>query len=56
AALFYAFTTLLGKGIQNLSPYTTTFLQTGLGVIILIPFIHYGAFADLSQGNWIMVV
>lgn len=56
AALFYAFTTLLGKGIHNLSPYTTTFLQTGLGVIILIPFIHFGAFADLSQGNWIMVV
>lgn len=56
AALFYAFTTLLGKGIHNLSPYTTTFLQTGLGVIILIPFIHFGAFAHLSQGNWIMVV
>lgn len=56
AALFYAFTTLLGKGIHNLSPYTTTFLQTGLGVIILIPFIHFGAFANLSQGNWIMVV
>lgn len=56
AALFYAFTTLLGKGIHNLSPYTTTFLQTGLGVIILLPFIHFGAFADLSQGNWIMVV
>lgn len=56
AALFYALTTLVGKGIQNLRPYTTTFLQTGLGVIILIPFIHFGAFTNLSQGNWIMVV
>ncbi len=44
AALFYAFTTLLGKGIHNLSPYTTTFLQTGLGVIILIPFISLWRF------------
>ncbi|MED4856358.1 DMT family transporter [Bacillus atrophaeus] len=56
AALFYAFTTLLGKGINNLSPYATTFLQTGLGVVLLIPFIHFGLFSHLSQGNWTMVV
>jgi drug/metabolite transporter (DMT)-like permease len=56
AALFYAFTTLLGKGISNLSPYATTFLQTGLGILILIPFIHLNAFTHLTSGNWIAVV
>ncbi|MCM3651136.1 DMT family transporter [Metabacillus litoralis] len=56
AALFYAFTTLLGKGISNLSPYATTFLQTGLGILILIPFINMEAFTHLTLGNWIAVV
>ncbi len=52
AALFYAFTTLLGKGITRLSPYATTFLQTGLGIVILLPFIQMGAFSTLTFGNW----
>lgn len=32
AALFYAFTTLLGKGIRHTSAYAMTFLQTFLGI------------------------
>lgn len=56
AALFYAFTTLAGKGINSLSPYAVTCLQTGLGVIILLPFVRFGAFSDLSHVNWIMIV
>ncbi|MBT2574899.1 DMT family transporter [Bacillus sp. ISL-51] len=56
AALFYAFTTLLGKGINSLSPYAVTFLQTGLGIVILLPFIHFGSFSHLSYSNWIMIV
>ncbi|MEI4529082.1 DMT family transporter [Priestia megaterium] len=56
AALFYAFTTLLGKGINNLSPYATTFLQTALGVVILLPFVSFDKFTFLSQGNWIAVI
>ncbi|XYJ24055.1 EamA family transporter [Bacillus velezensis] len=53
---FYAFTTLAGKGINSLSPYAVTCLQTGLGVIILLPFVRFGAFSDLSHVNWIMIV
>ncbi|KXZ23309.1 transporter [Bacillus nakamurai] len=56
AALFYAFTTLLGKGINSLSPYAVTFLQTGLGIVVLLPFIHFSSFSHLSHSNWIMIV
>ncbi|PEP98189.1 EamA family transporter [Bacillus toyonensis] len=51
-ALFNAFMTLLGKGITKLSPYATTFLQTGLGIMIIFPFIQMGAFSTLTFGNW----
>ncbi|MFD3450409.1 DMT family transporter [Microbacteriaceae bacterium 4G12] len=56
AALFYAFTTLLGKGIRDLSPYTTTFLQTFLGILLLSPFVHFQAFTHLTQENWVAVL
>ena len=55
AALFYACTTLLGKGIGSLSPYATTFLQTGLGVFMLLPFIRGEAFTHLTIENWVAV-
>jgi drug/metabolite transporter (DMT)-like permease len=55
AALFYAMTTLLSKGIQKLSPYATTFIQTGLGVILLLPLIHLEEFHHLTASNWLAV-
>ncbi|PPA91183.1 DMT family transporter [Brevibacillus laterosporus] len=52
AALFYALTMILGKSLQQTSVYATTFIQTALGAICLLPFIHYHAFLDLTTLNW----
>ncbi|ARV91354.1 EamA family transporter [Bacillus thuringiensis serovar roskildiensis] len=56
AALFYAFTTLSGKGIKNMSAYAMTFLQTLLGIFLLIPFIDFNAFNGLTQSNWMYII
>ncbi|GAB6560504.1 DMT family transporter [Bacillus mobilis] len=55
AAIFYAFTTLLGKGIQHTSAYAMTFLQTLLGIFLLLPFIDFGKFQGLTEMNWMMI-
>ncbi|MFB9326504.1 DMT family transporter [Paenibacillus aurantiacus] len=52
AALFYAALTLLGKGVRSMSPYAVSMLQTALGVVILPPFVHFGAYEGLTPGNW----
>ncbi|WP_371398830.1 DMT family transporter [Bacillus pseudomycoides] len=56
AALFYAFTTLLGKGIKQTSAYAMTFLQTFLGIFLLLPFVDFGAFRGLTESNWIAII
>ncbi|WP_419465879.1 DMT family transporter [Bacillus spongiae] len=56
AALFYAFTTLFGKGIKNMSAYAVTFLQTFLGIFLLLPFIDFAAFEGLTQINWTYII
>lgn len=56
AALFYAFTTILGKGIQHTSAYAMTFVQTFIGIFILMPFIDFDAFTGLTQSNWISII
>ena len=56
AALFYAFTTLLGKGIQHTSAYAMTFLQTFLGIFLLLPFVDFGKFQGLTEMNWMMII
>ena len=55
AALFYAFTTLLGKGIQHTSAYAMTFLQTFLGIFLLLPFVDFDKFQGLTEMNWMMI-
>jgi drug/metabolite transporter (DMT)-like permease len=55
AAFFYAWFTLIGKGIQNLSPYAVSMLQTLLGVLVLPPFVHFRAFTGLHPANWLAV-
>lgn len=55
AALFYAFTTLAGKGIRELSPYATTFLQTLVGIFMLMPIVTFHSFFELSAINWMVV-
>lgn len=56
AALFYAFLTLIGKGLKSLSAYATTFLQTGLGVVMLLPMVDFSEFQGLTLGNWLAII
>lgn len=56
AALFYACLALIGKGIKNLSPYATTFLQTGLGVVMLLPLVDFSAFETVTTSNWLAIL
>lgn len=55
AALFYAFTTLLGKGIEKTSAYAMTFVQTGVGIFLLLPFVDFDAFHGLTETNWMYI-
>ncbi len=56
AALFYACTTLLGKGIIHTSAYAVTFLQTFLGIFLLLPFVHFSDFHFLTMANWTAIL
>ena len=56
AALFYAMLIILGKGLKNLSAYATTFLQTGLGVVMLLPMVDFKEFQGLTVGNWTAII
>ena len=56
AALFYACTTLLGKGIIHTSAYAVTFLQTFLGIFLLLPFVHFNDFHLLTTANWTAIL
>ncbi|MCM2591416.1 DMT family transporter [Rossellomorea marisflavi] len=52
AALFYAVTMLLGKGVTKSSLYAVTLLQMIIGLLILLPFVDYSAFFSLSYEQW----
>ncbi|MEH7522715.1 DMT family transporter [Bacillus sp. JJ1503] len=56
AALFYAFTSITGKGIQLLSPLLTTVIQTSLGVILLMPLVDWSSFIHLTYENWFYIL
>lgn len=56
SALCYAMTMFLGKGIQQLSAYATTFLQTSVGIILLAPIVTYSEFQGLTTINWLYIL
>ncbi|SES30753.1 DMT family transporter [Psychrobacillus sp. OK032] len=56
SALCYALTMLLGKGINGLSAYAMTFVQTTIGILILFPFINLDLFNGLSGSNWLYIL
>jgi drug/metabolite transporter (DMT)-like permease len=56
AALFYALTSITGKGIQTLSPLATTVIQTTLGIILLFPLVDWSNFHHLSFENWFYIL
>lgn len=52
AAFFYAALTVLGKGVQQLSPYAVACLQTLLGTFLLPMFVNFSEFSELMPHNW----
>ncbi|MCY7483009.1 MULTISPECIES: DMT family transporter [Paenibacillus] len=56
AAVFYAMTTLLGKGVVELSGYAITIIQTSLGIVLLLPFVDMSSYSTLTAGNWFAIV
>lgn len=56
AAFCYAMTMLLGKGVNQLSAYAMTFVQTSVGIVILLPFLHLHVFQGLTTVNWLYIL
>ncbi|WP_427110056.1 DMT family transporter [Lysinibacillus xylanilyticus] len=56
SALFYAFTMLTSKTITNLSSYALTYIQTTVGIIILLPFVNFSFFEGLTTTNWMYIL
>ncbi|MGE7919632.1 DMT family transporter [Viridibacillus sp. NPDC093762] len=56
SAVCYALTMFVGKGITHLSAYAMTFVQTAVGIVILLPFMDYGVFEGLTTSNWMYIL
>ena len=56
SALFYAFTMLTSKTITNLSSYALTYIQTTVGIVILLPFVDFSLFESLTTTNWLYIL
>ena len=56
AALCYAMTMLIGKGIKGMSAYAMTFVQTAVGIVMLFPFMDFTVFIGLSDSNWWYII
>ncbi|MFJ7916926.1 MULTISPECIES: DMT family transporter [unclassified Lysinibacillus] len=56
SALFYAFTMLTSKTITKLSSYALTYIQTAVGIIILLPFVNFSLFESLTTTNWLYIL
>ncbi|EON72635.1 DMT family transporter [Lysinibacillus sphaericus] len=56
SALFYAFTMLTSRTIKNLSSYALTYIQTTVGIVILLPFVDFTLFESLTTTNWLYIL
>jgi len=56
SAICYASTMFLSKTLNSLSPYATTFIQTSVGFIMLLPFCDFSVFEGLSTTNWMFIL
>lgn len=56
SAICYAMTMFLSKTLKSLSPYATTFLQTFVGIVMLLPFCDFSVFEGLSKENWFYIL
>jgi len=56
SALCYAMTMFLSKTLKGLSPYATTFLQTFVGILLLLPLCNFTVFQGLTSMNWFYIL
>ena len=56
SAICFAMTMLIGKGITGLSAYAMTFVQTSIGILMLLPFMNFAVFIELSDSNWFYII
>ncbi|SOC14967.1 threonine/homoserine efflux transporter RhtA [Ureibacillus xyleni] len=56
SAVCYALTMFTSKTLHSLSPYATTFLQTMVGIVMLLPFCDFAVFEGLTTTNWLFII
>lgn len=56
SAICYALTMFVSKGINHLSTYALTFVQTIVGIIMLFPLVDFGLFQHLTTTNWLYIL
>ncbi|NLY81075.1 MAG: DMT family transporter [Lysinibacillus sp.] len=56
SAICYALTMFLSKTLKGLSPYATTFVQTIVGIVMLLPMSDFSVFQGLSPSNWFYIL
>ncbi|MER1957104.1 MAG: DMT family transporter [Solibacillus sp.] len=56
SAVCYALTMFTSKTIKGLSSYALTFIQTTVGIIMLLPLCDFTAFTGLTQVNWLYIL
>lgn len=56
SAVCYALTMFTGKTIHRLSAYSMTFIQTAVGIALLLPFCDFAVFNGLTTSNWLFIL
>ncbi|KOY80729.1 EamA family transporter [Lysinibacillus macroides] len=56
SAICYALTMLTSKTITKLSSYALTYIQTTVGIVMLLPFIDFSLFEGLTTMNWLYIL
>lgn len=56
SAICYALTMFMGRGIQHLSSYALTFIQTAVGIVILLPLVNFTEYQGLTTLNWLYIL
>lgn len=56
SAICYALTMFTSKTIKGLSSYALTFIQTIVGIFLLLPFCDFTAFESLTTTNWLYIL
>lgn len=56
SAICYALTMLTSKTIHHLSAYSMTFIQTAVGIVMLLPLCDFTVFNGLTTSNWLYIL